>query len=441
MRKLACMTVVCGSLVSSLAGAESRIEEVDKPKVTAPLASWTPVQQWMDERDRGEYGYRNELGWMMLADELGDRLSELGRASLINLCFERANPDATSALRWAACGHDVGLLDAKKAEQELVAAGISAESRAAVMKEITDGLALAKKIGAAVEAEAKADPGIAAVLKLGTDARAEWAAYLGKNREAFARYVALKDAVRSGKRNDPGFAGCDEATRPAFARYVKASRVPLDLPGHPMVGMGEFLGRSIEGYVASVSYAACAVSVDQAGESPFVAVANVENDGQRPRAGARALTVAKAFDGAFAPRFADRNLRFDEMRRFFQYGIQHKNVLDRAAIMTPSTGVVASLKKKDDVMSTVIFKSAPIEACLRWVDSKKVAQINGDGSIRYERSCAKRGKMPNTTTPVDVPTRYAHAIAAGNSVVVVMGFPVMVWKGKKVLAVWGVPAK
>lgn len=429
------------ALIPVTAGADT-IESVKMPDKTAPLSSWTAVQQWMPflghaGNARSDYGYGNEAGWLVLADELGDKLSALGRASLVDMCFRDAGEGSKSALAWAVCGDDVGKVDLAKADAELAAARIT--DKPEVIAKIKEAVDKAKKIGASVEAAAKTDPGLASVLKLAADARTEWAAYASKNGDAIARYLALKDGVRSGKSNNPAFTGCFEATSAPFQKLVKATKFPQDVGGDPMLSYLSYLTKTTDGYLTTVAYAACAWAYDKAGESIYVGAANQGGGGAR--AGARSLALAKAMDPSFTPKFAERSLSWDEMKSKWKYGIQMTGVEWRYSIMTPTRGAVAGLAKDSDSTSKVTFKGNTVDACLSWNDTKKIVAIRPDGTFQYDKTCTKRGTIPNQTTPISVPTKYAAGIGAGVSMVAVLQFPVAVWKGNQYVAILGVPVK
>ncbi len=405
----------------------------------APFLSWTPAQQWMLGTG-SDYGYGNPSAALVLADELGDRLSQIGRASLITNCFTNANADSTSALTWALCGNDVAALDLAKLDAELVAEGISQDSRTSVMNDVKSTLASAKKVGAAVEAAAKSDPGVAAVLKLADTARAEWAAYASKNHDAILRSVALKDAARSGKSNDKGFEGCFEATQAPFAKLVRATapKIPWDVRGDQMPGYVSYLITTPEGYITTLAYAACAYGQHEAGGSIFTAVVNQEGGGSR--AGARSLTLAKAMDDSFKPKFAERALSIDGMRSNWKLGIRLPEPSFVLAIQTAGGGVVASMKPDGDV-TKISFKGDTVDACLQWKETSKVAQVSPNGSVSYEKVCKKRGQIANEASAVSIPTKYIAGIAPGVQITTVHDFPVVAWKGKKVTAVLGIALK
>lgn len=436
--------VLAGSAV-----AETRtIEDVEGPAKDAPMASWTPVQQYLPTSGRGRafpssLGYRDAGGMLMFADELGDNLSELGRLSVIYHCFAFPQGGARDALSWALCGSDVKALDLKKLEDELKAGGISPQSQATVLKSAQEWHATAMKIGEAVETAAKDDPGVAQVLALADSAKAEWSKWLSANKDAFGRYLALKDAVRSGKSNHKSFAGCWEATAPAFEKLVKAAKFPWELSGDYLPGYMSFLLTGPDHYIKAASFAACAYSVHEGGEALAAAALN-----HRPMRGAiqvgwRTLALAKAWNPKFKPRFADRGLAWNEYQmlsawRENSFGMPGVNGI--TAIATPVQGVIAKVKKDGDV-TTLSFKKEKVETCLQRKDTRKVLQIAPNGDVIYEKVCVKYGKVDSKNDDIEVATKFATGLKPGISVLIVNKYPVTAWQGKKFVAVFGVPKK
>ncbi|HEX3764848.1 MAG TPA: hypothetical protein VHW23_39400 [Kofleriaceae bacterium] len=413
-----------------------RIEDVPAPDPKAALSTWTAAQQWMPHGKWGsDYGYSNLSGAIALADELGERLSELGRASLIAACFRNAKEDATSALLWAVCGHDAAVLDLARLEAELAAEAIGPASHGEVVAAAKEQLAAARKVGAAVEAAAKDDPGVAALIQLGAAAREEWTAYASKNRDAMERFLALKDAVRSGKSNHKNYVGCFEATQPAFVRLIRTTRFPWDVQGDPMPFHVSFVTATTAGYVTTVAYAACAVGQDSAGEAIYAAAANQPGGGAR--FGARSITLAKALAPSFKPAFADRSLRLDGMAFPWKYGMTMPGANSIASIMTPGGGVVASMKP-DGAMTRLSFQGNTVEECLEWVDTNRIAQVTPNGTVSYQKTCKRRGRVANQASAVSVPSKYLGGISIGVHVLTVDQFPVVAWKGKKITGVLGV---
>ena len=423
-----------------LIGLTGSAAAVDAPDKTAPLSTWTPVQQWMPHQGnrgdpRTDYGYGSLAGALALADELGDKFSELGRASLIDTCFKNIKADESGTLAWAMCGNDVNALDLKKLEAELTAEGVAPGQ---IVADATEALDKAKKIGAAVEALAKDDPGIVAVLKLGDAARAEWTAYLAKNRAAADRFLALKDAVRSGKSNNKGFADCYKETQPPMAKLVKATKFPFEINGDPMVSYVALVIGTTEGYITTVAYAACAISASAGGEAIYAAAANVK--GGQLRFGWRSIALAKALDANFKPKFADRKLAIRNWEFQWRYGVKMALANDNAAIMTPKQGVVGSMKVDGDD-TKISFKGDTVDECLQWKETNKVQQVSPNGSVSYEKTCLKRGKVANQESAISIPTKYLGGISVGTSIQAVSEFPVAAWKGKTITGMFGVAAK
>lgn len=439
------LVLIASLLVPSIASADKRMDDIKKPDATAAFATWTPAQQWMTgDGDLVPYGYSSEVGALLLADELGDRLGELGRASLLDECFGPIYSNAelaNSLIPWALCGDDVKKLDLKKLEAELAAEGIGADERADVVKEVTATLEKAKKYGAKVEAAAKDDPGVALFLKTSADARAEWSAWLGKNKAAYDQYLALKDAVRSGKSNHPAFKDCEKTTGPAFAKLVKATapKIPWDVGRDSLESYMRYFTNTIDGYITSVSYAACAWGHHESGEAIYAAAANHDVDAPTHdlHGGPRTHALSKFFADGFKPKFADRSIGNDWMTSAWRHGVAMSGVNQHASIMTASEGVIGSMKADGDV-TKVGFKGDKVEACLQWVDTNKVSSVSSGGSVQYEKKCKKRGMVDNQTTAVEVPTRYLQGAKAGDNITIVRQFPVVSWKGKKLTMLLGV---
>jgi hypothetical protein len=385
-----------------------------------------------------DYGYGNLSGGVALADELGDRLSQLGRVSLISKCFYHAKEDATAALIWAVCGADVAAVDLAKLTAELATEDIGPASRDEVLATAKETLDKARKVGTAVEAAAKEDPGVAGLVKLGAAAREEWAAYASKNKDAIGRFLALKDAVRSGKSNHKAYEGCYEATQPAFAKLVRSTHFPWDVQGDPMPFHVSFVTATTDGYVTTVAYAACAFGQDPAGESIYTAAANAPGGGAR--FGARSIALAKALAPGFKPAFTQRSLRFDDMTFQWKYGMTMPGANSITAIMTPGGGTVGALKAEGNA-TKITFKGNTVDACLEWVETNRVAQVSSSGSVTYQKTCKKRGQIPNQASAVTAPSRYLGGIAPGVSIITVDQFPVVAWKGKKITGVLGIATK
>ncbi len=431
--------LVASLLAPMIASAEDY--PVKMPDKTTPLAEWTAAQQWMPEfRDdpRYEHGYSSDAGMLLLADELGDKFGELGRASLVQKCFRGVQPDGKALLAWAMCGPDVKALDMKKLEKELDAEKVTGDAKADVLQTAKEALDKAQKIGAVIEAAAKDDPGVQQVLKLTDAAKTEWSAYLAKNKADFDRYLALKDAVKTGKTNNPAFKDCYAATQPAFEKHVKSlvKKIPWDVGNDYVPGYMRYLTASTEGYVITVAWAACAWAHHESGAAPYSGAAAQEFGGNL-KAGWRTLALGKALSDSFKPKFADRNMPpLDTFK--WKYGVQPPGTDVRAPIMTRGEGVIAKITKKDDDVSSVSFSGNKVEQCLQWKETNKVTGVTAGGNVQYDHVCLKRGMVANQTEPREVPTRYLAGAKPGDTFAEVNRFPVVAWKGKKLTMLFGV---
>ncbi len=409
----------------------------DSPDKKAPVHGWTPVQQYMGNSARGDYGYIDLYGAAVLADELGDKLSMAGRLSYIEECMKGAKPDATASLQWAMCGQDVKDFDPAKLEAELVAEKVDAGEKKRIVEEAAQVIAEAKKVGAAIEAAAKSDKGLTAVLALGTTARTEWAAFAQKNKDQLAMLDKLQDAVRANKEGLGG--ACLKTAAPAFQKLVHVSKPPWQDDGDIMDFYYRHLPETTEAYISTLTYAACVLALTDKGRGPYTVAANrpIGAPGMARR-GPRSLTAAKAYDDAFQPKFADRDFNVSSVK-----SLRGKLVLVGtdlvSSIGTPTYGKVAKIVKKDDELSTVSFAGDQVEECLQWKETSKVQQVT-NGNVSYEKVCVKRGMVDNQEGATDVPTVLLTGMAKGIDVVLVFGFPVVAYKSKeKVLtAIWGV---
>jgi hypothetical protein len=425
---------VLAAAIPSVAMAD-KWDEVKKPDKTTPIADWTPVQQWKFAQDLFN---TNRVSALMYADMMGDKLSELGRAWMLEKCINggrEANAEATAV--WAVCGADAKALDLKKAEAEVKAEAAGDREGERVLEQIKNIKENGAKIGAAVEAAAKDDPGLQKVLKLADDAKAEWSAWVDKNGDLYARARAMVDGVHSNKTTHNSFEGCWDKTYPAFSKLVKATKFPWD-PGNDYLPSYwfEMLG-TIDGYMTATAFAECAYSVHESGE------ALVASSFNRPAGvlkwGARTVTLTKIADASFKPKFGDRSLSWPNMvsRVRDNYHAKFEGINDTAQIMTPAEGAVGKVKVDGDV-AKIDFKGDKVEACLQWVETKKVQSVSPNGDVQYEKQCKKRGMVENQTGSVEVSSKFTAGLKPGVQVAVIYKVPVVVWTGKKFVALFGV---
>ena len=401
-----------------------------------PLHSLTPTQQW---NAATEVGFNDDLyGMAAFADDMGDKLSEVGRARFLAACFGSYAKEPTNASLeyWPICAADAKALNYEKLKAEL-----KADKQPEDDADLARIVEAAKKHVAFFDQEVPTDSGLQALMKVGEAANAEWKAYIDKNKPAFERYVALKDGVRSKKTNAPAFEKCWQPTFDAFAKYIKATQWPWEMEGDQLPAYMSVVVRDPGSYIAAVSYGACAYSVDPGGEALFVTAAGTQVG--TAYAGPRTTTIARLLDPKFVmPKFQDRSrsVSFDGLRRVAMINPAKANAV--RAISTSQSGVIGKVTTEGDV-AKVTFKGEKIKACLQWKDTNKVQSYASNGDPNYERKCAKMGMVEEDLGTVEVAKAFVGGMAPGRTTMLISKFPVYVYDTKKFVinAMFGIPTK
>ena len=419
------------------------LAQVARPSGKVAVTAWTPAQQYLreggwgsyapEERQREALGYGKGFPSLVLADDLGDKLSHLGRLSLIEECFHQVEPTATAAVIWAVCGADVRAVDLARAEAELRAEGIGAAERKRVLADSAKLVAAAKEVGAVVEAAAKDEPGLAAVLAAGEAARAEWKAFAGGHRALLETVDAMQGAVRAN--HAQGFAGCVAKTRPGFEKLVRATKLAEDTGRDPLVAYVAQLRGDLTSYLTTLAYAACAYGHHDSAEGLYAAIGN-GGVGVVLR-GARTLALARLYAASFKPKFADRALSMPQLRSAFQDHPITVPVNANTSIATPTGGKLTKVTTRGEV-TTLGFATDKVERCLDWRTTSKVQSIASNGEVRYEMVCAKRGPVDSQTSDLEIATTFAAGLEPGMWVTLVNRFPVIAWRNQQPAAVLGV---
>ncbi len=417
---------------STWAEGTKRLSAVPAPDPSLPIQSWTPVQQYTAARET--YGFRVRYGMLVWADELGPKLSQLGRVQVAQNCFNNIEAKPWASMLWAVCAPDVAAIDLKKVESELIAEGISPEDRKGVLVEAAEAIDNAKKIGVAVTTAAASDAALAEIQKLATSARTEWDTYASSHASELERLATLQSAARAGTPTD--VAACLAQTQPPFTKLVRATKLPWESSGDTLLFYVGFLQTTLDGYLTTLSFGACAIGLE-GGEAMYAAAGNGEA-GSAKR-GPRSYAISKYFAPSYNPTFADGALSLDKLRRQFRGDV---NVMPKAqtSAVAGIGGATISKITKAGSKTTLAFAANSVEECLEWKETNRVQIVTGT-NVTYEKQCLKRGKVANQPGEVVIATPFAGGLTKGDHVITVGGFPAVAWKGKKLTAACGVALK
>ena len=386
-----------------------------------------------------EVTYRDLAKAVVIIDQYDDTKlkHDLGDAGawwgFIDQCYAtfRGTTRTEQIVLWALCRDDLKALDEST---------LTLEENRANVKEW-------KKLGAAIEAEAKDDPGVALILKQADAAKADWKAFEEKNHAAIVLYQKLKDGVRTSKSNDENFEGCWEATKPAFAKAVKATKFRWDNEGDDAVPgrVAEIIARDPANYYAVANFGMCAYAAHVTGG--ILAGAALRASGGV--FGWRTMLIAKLLDPTFKPKFADRSYTWATGQNGTMYHLRGGNDGLIASFPWPGgpmaieTGVVKKMKKDGDD-TLVVFTGTVVEDCLKWKETGKIRTWDTAGNPVYVRICTKRGRVvqdaPGDTT---FGTKLTEGFAPGLGVAFYGSFPEEVYndKKKKFVSILGVSVK
>lgn len=413
-----------------------QLEDIAKPGVR--IASWTPVQQFIQLGDRDSY-YA-----LITADELGDKLSQAGRIAVVRRCLGDAKPEARSAALWAICSGDVEAFKLDAFGAELAKEGIDAGVRKQLLDSAKQTLDHAKAVGAAVTAAAKEDPGIEAIVAMGPTARNEWREFAAAHADELAALADMQDSVREEKN---GLAkDCVAKTYAPFAKVIRSTKISD--ADQNLVSTLEYyvnsLPKALEAQLAVLSWSACAALVHTSGGALYTHAVSTRislGGGQFKRhfarRGPRSLTTAKLFDSKFAPKFTDRNLRLDAMTQ--PHGDYRVQVASYPGTQ-PVSSLVAKLVKDGDA-TTVKGKSYLAETCVDWRDTKKVNSVDTQGNVHYEKKCAKYENVRYDASDVETATAFVNGISPGLELTAEDNYPIYAMKGRRKVFVLGVPLK
>ena len=378
------------------------------------------------------------VGAAML-DQYGDKISDFGRWAYVDKCLDgsaKQQGRATEAVHWALCGDELKALDMEKLKEYFT---LIADRRPQKVLDM-------KKAGAELEAEAKTEPGLMAILKQVEAAKGDWKAFEAANHDAIALYQKLKEGVRTSKSNAPQFEGCWDATQPAFAKAVRATNFTWDNAGDDEPGgrIAEVVTNAAT-YYAAANFGMCAYAAHATG----AVLAGAAMGARGGVFGWRTMLISKFVDPKFKPKFTDRSMSWSTgehgTAQYFNKsaGYDVSFPWPDGAGMKMHVGVVKKMKKDGDD-TLVQFKGIVLEECTDWKETGKIRTWDTAGDPVYERKCLKRGKVEQDA-PGDATmgTNLLDGFAVGVGVAFIGDYPEEVYdvKKKKFISILGVSVK
>jgi len=393
-------------------------------KDKAAWSSFGAIDQWTGIA-RSTMGASNlAVDPTYLTDAFGAKLTELGRASYVNLCV---NEEEDVAI-WAICQGDVEALDRAKVASDLRNdTSQSGYQKMLIRMDLYKLWPKLEKHRARVKDLQAKDPGYAKMFQVAAAARKEWPA---KADPKLVELVsAMDDARVTNSRNAQK--GCDEKTWDAFRNTVGAIPAstfsgvihdPTKSTSSPLEQAMANVINTPNGYLASLALHLCARFEEKPDYLARVLGGSMQRwagfRGPRNAAHTAVLTGGIELDDR------DAKIEFPDLSRPWIYGDSGSS--------GGGTGEIGKVKPGD---ATTVVEFAKVKSkqqeCVKGRQTNRITQIRSDGTIIYQYICDKWQTVTLNEPPFDpqtVKSRYATALKKGNFVhivenVVVMAYP------------------
>jgi hypothetical protein len=377
-------------------------------------STWTPVDQYVGIKGSTTGVTTQVVDPLYLADAIGARLGELGRAAYVGTCIA-----GESVAGWAICQPDIDALDRKKLAAELREdKSYDGYVKMSIRMELLDAADKLEKHAARVKELRGKDPAYGKMFDLAAAAQKEWAT------QADPRFVelasAMDDARVTGSRR--ASEGCKEKTWTAFKEVVGAipAKSFADLIHDPLKANTSALNQAMaivvgtpNGYLTSLAHYSCAGLEEK---QDYLA---------------RTLGALMArWPGYRGPRTASHmaivlaNLELDDRDAKIQYpDILRPWIAGSGSSGGGGFGEVASVKTSGE-QATIAFAKVKSkqQECTKGNHTNRVRQIRDDGTIVYEYRCQSWKTVTIDEPPFQAQTvnaRYANGVKKGMQVHVV----------------------
>lgn len=357
--------------------------------------SFDALDQWaMFRADAGASGDMS-LDKNYLADALGAKLTETGRAAYVQRCVQSRN---NGPVQWSMCQGDLDKLDLKKVAGELRAnKAYSGADKMRVRIELFEFKPKLAAHAAKVKQTIAGDPGYGKVFEVGETARKEWEARAKSDAALIELATAMDDARALNSRR--AFADCEDKTWPAWKSAMAT------VPAKKFEGMhddrenGKSFVDTAMGpissnpsvYLASVAYVTCMTAGQERHTKHDFLVRALGDAMERwpGYRGPRTATQTAILSAGITLDDRDAKLEYPSVSRSFGGGGGSRS--------GGGDGVIGSLKPSGKTV-TVTFKKQMVKQvqCAQVKYTRRVTQIRPDGTLVYEAICTK-----NETVTVD----------------------------------------
>lgn len=339
------------------------------------------------------------------------------RAAIVRITARAWDHDAIDAAadvqlgsrftEWLAAADDAALIDVGEARRELASSGLAPDMQAIALARIARTRVAALAIGEAWRAAARATPGMEPFVgEIPRQARAEWEAETRDHAAAIADAYAVESAWLA--HDDARLRGCDARMRAHLVTYA-ASRHPRS-----EADVRALFDRPV-GYLIGAALVRCDVAAGHPGRARVLQEILERLLPQRgPRmAVLHAARRAVAEVQERAPGFALRVEPMDPSRTLSRE--EDWIAADRASSAIAGQGVVGTLQRDGDEVR-VTFRHAtaqvPVYSC---TPTGRIARIDREGRVEYERNCVVVGQetVDATPEPVTLPADLMHGVVAG----------------------------
>lgn len=352
---------------------------------TKDATRFTPLDQYKALTDGfpmpgGNLPFKDPL---YVTDMFDGNLSEVARYAYVDTCLRAEGSGQPPVATWAICQADLDAFDADKFADELRKdTAHRGDIKVALRLAAMDLKKRIKEHAAQVKSALAQDPVYPRMFEVAKQARADWAAGLGKRQDLLGLALRMDAAMFAGSRKL--YEGCEDVTQKALADAI--AKVPAgafkgmqDQRWDPFHGFAQTAGPVLlenpEVNLAAIAYVDCA---PQTGAFDFVATYLRDTPGFRgPRSAALSRLMLE-------------KLQLDDMNARLEWPESVRAWPGPHGTVTSAGGVIASIKPEGDVLVVTLEKLIVKRLeCTASHSTGRVERIHVDGRVDYVSVCDK----------------------------------------------------